>query len=173
MKCSICKKEEATFHYTEIKGKQIIKLHLCEGCAKEKGVGLEWEEMFPHFSLTDLLGGLTGLELEEKKIKVRKCPLCGLTFDKFQSKGRLGCSECYQTFSPQLNSLLRKIHGATRHTGKQLSLKKAEVVKREEEIERLEKELREAIKKEEYERAAEIRDELRRLKRKNGTASNG
>ena len=38
MKCDICKEREATVHLTEVINDRVTKLHLCEECAREKGV---------------------------------------------------------------------------------------------------------------------------------------
>lgn len=171
MKCSVCRQNEATVHLTEIINNQIIKMHLCKDCAKKKGIDVS--EGFPHFSLADLLSGLAGLgfETETKLVKPIRCPTCGLTDSDFKENSRLGCSDCYQTFSKQLAPLLKRIHGFPRHTGKKLtpSVKTGEekVAQENKQIKEtitsLQKELKEAIKKEEYERAAEIRDRLRKL----------
>jgi len=171
MNCSVCHKNEATIHLTEIINNQVIKMHLCEECAKKKGIDVG--EGFPHFSLADLLAGLTDLGFESplKIAKKISCPTCGLTDSDFRENGRLGCSDCYQTFSKQLAPLLKRIHGSPYHTGKKLipivstgqEKVSGEDKRIKETIASLQKELKEAIKKEEYERAAEIRDQLHKL----------
>lgn len=171
MNCSVCHKNEATIHFTEILNNQMLKLHLCEECAKKKGIDVS--EGFPHFSLASLLSGLTGLgfETETRLAKNICCPTCGLTDVDFRENGRLGCSNCYQTFHKQLAPLLKRIHGSPCHTGKKLSptvKTEGKKITIEEQSTReiatqLQKELKEVIKKEEYERAAEIRDQLRKI----------
>ncbi len=148
-------------------------MHFCEECAKNKGIDVS--EGFPHFSLTDLLAGLTGLgfENETKVVKTISCPTCGLIDSEFRETGRLGCSDCYQTFNKQLAPLLKRIHGSPSHTGKKIATEngkritektsKTENGKQKETVTQLQKELKEAIKKEDYERAAEIRDQLRKV----------
>ena len=46
MLCDICKKAEATVHLTQIVEGKMLKVDLCESCAKEKGVqeaaGFRW-----------------------------------------------------------------------------------------------------------------------------------
>jgi protein arginine kinase activator len=146
-------------------------MHLCEDCAKKKGIDVS--EGFPHFSLADLLAGLTGLgfENEPKVVKTICCPTCGLTDSDFRETGRLGCSDCYQTFYKQLAPLLKRIHGFPCHTGKKLTSMVSNGEEKtptddkriKETIVSLQKELKEAIKNEKYEQAAEIRDRLRKL----------
>ena len=47
-----------------------------------------------------------------------KCARCGFTQADFKKAGRLGCPECYQTFSEALEGLLKTMHKGTRHVGK-------------------------------------------------------
>ena len=46
------------------------------------------------------------------------CPNCHLTFEEFTRQGRFGCGECYRAFRPRLESIMRKIHGASLHRGR-------------------------------------------------------
>ncbi|MBL7157911.1 MAG: UvrB/UvrC motif-containing protein [Candidatus Omnitrophica bacterium] len=165
MQCDVCKKQDATVHLTEIVDDKVKKLHLCENCAREKS-----EEMEAHFGLADLLSGLADLaptsvkETEEtEKISV-KCPKCGFTFRDFRKIGRLGCPACYDTFKENLSPLLKKIHGSERHVGK---IPSKEEVKRDTKtiLANLKERLIEAIKLEEFEEAARLRDQIGEVER--------
>ena len=164
MKCDICHAKEATVHLTEIINNKVTKLHLCEQCTREKS-----EEMEEHFGLADLLSGLTDLvpivEKEEKVSTGIKCPSCGFTFQNFRKMGRLGCPACYETFSNQLSPLLRKIHGSDHHLGKVPS-KKETVHDKTSLFSSLKTSLEQAIKREEFEEAARLRDQIRALEKK-------
>ena len=115
MQCGICANKKATVHLTEIVDEQISELHLCEDCAREKSVQMEQQ-----FGLADLLAGLADFSKQTKDVdKVKaKCVNCGLSYDDFRKFGRLGCSECYQSFRESLGALLKKIHGSNQHLGK-------------------------------------------------------
>ena len=165
MQCDVCKKQDATVHLTEIVDDKVKKLHLCEHCAREKS-----EEMEAHFGLADLLSGLADLaptsvkETEEtEKISV-KCPKCGFAFRDFRKIGRLGCPACYDTFKENLSPLLKKIHGSERHVGK---IPSKEEVKRDTKtiLANLKERLIEAIKLEEFEEAARLRDQIGEVER--------
>jgi protein arginine kinase activator len=165
MKCEVCGKREATVHLTEVINDKMTKLHLCEQCAKTKS-----EEMQSHFGLTDLLSGLMdfGPSAAEGRIKkgVRvKCPVCGMTYYDFQKTGRLGCGKCYDVFAKNLSDLLRKIHGSDKHVGKMPFMGK-EVVKEQQDIQRLKNELNELVQAEEFEKAALLRDRIKELEEK-------
>lgn len=167
MWCERCKERPATVHVTKIINNQKTELHLCEVCAQETGseLGFLFE---PNFSFHNLLAGLLENEIGFKSSPLGntapdtedKCPACGLTFSDFRQVGRLGCSECYKSFGPGLDPLLRRIHGHTVHTGKAPKRTGGQVRARKE-IEELRKRLQEAIKREAYEEAARIRDEIR------------
>lgn len=165
MKCDICGEKEATVHLTEVINEKVTKLHLCDGCAKQKG-----EEMQSHFGLGDLLSGLmdfgpAAAEEQVEEVAVAECSDCGMTYYDFQKTGRLGCGKCYETFSKDLSELLRKIHGSDRHVGK-MPFRGEEVLKDQEDLQRLKSELNELIQSEEFEKAALLRDRIKDLENK-------
>jgi protein arginine kinase activator len=118
------------------------------------------------FSVKDFLGGLA------KKVKAptqqtpqpadpEPCPSCGITFSEFRQTGRLGCHRDYEHFEAQLLPLLRKIHNdAVQHTGRVPSQIGARL-ERERKVTELRGELEQAVAREDYERAAELRDLIR------------
>jgi protein arginine kinase activator len=134
-----------------------------------KGVKMSFDKV--PFSIVDLLASLSGLEPSlrvEKKIEQR-CKKCNMSFEDFKQKGRLGCSECYNVFAKQLQSLLKRIHGYNQHTGKSPFPKNKKVNKKDRffiDIQNLKKELSEVIKTEEYEKAAMIRDKIKEMEKK-------
>jgi protein arginine kinase activator len=82
---------------------------------------------------------------------------------EFQAQGLLGCPNDYDVFRPVLTPLLERAHGgATQHVGK-VPATAGESVRRQTGLLRLNRELQEAIEQEDYERAAEVRDQIRAL----------
>lgn len=164
MICERCEQHPATVHYTEVVNNQKRQMYLCEACAKEAQKAFE---VGVPLNLNNFLAGLIGptADGETSRKEMLRCETCGLTEELFAKHGLLGCGECYRYFSERLEPLLRRIHGSTRHTGKvpQRSRKKYLLVQ---EVDRLRAELREAVEKEEFERAAELRDEIRNLERR-------
>ena len=162
MKCDICGKNDATIHLTEVVNDQVTKLHICEVCAKQKS-----DEMQSHFGLTDLLSGLVegGDVLGEGGVAgmvEAKCPTCGSMYQDFQKSGRIGCGKCYDVFSKSLSDLLRKIHGSDKHVGKMPFTGKGSV-KRQEDLNRLKNELQQLVAREEFEKAALLRDRIKEM----------
>lgn len=163
MQCNICGKKKATVHLTEIVDEQVSEMHLCEDCAREKSAQMEQQ-----FGLADLLAGLADFGKQVKDIEKVKleCPTCGLNYDDFKKFGRLGCSECYLAFREHLGSLLKKIHGSHLHLGKTpQTFKKIEGPKVET-LRDFKIQLQEAIQGEDFEKAAELRDKIRSLEKK-------
>ncbi len=162
MLCDLCGKNPATVHLTEIVDNQMTELHLCEDCAREKSSQMEQE-----FGLADLLAGLAefGKPQEEKDVVEIKCLQCNLTYADFKKVGRLGCSECYNTFRRYLSPLLKKIHGSNRHLGKS-PMKVAKVTRKRLDLQELRTRLAKAVEAEEFEEAAKIRDQIKELEKK-------
>jgi protein arginine kinase activator len=94
-----------------------------------------------------------------------KCPNCGFTQADFKKAGRLGCSECYQVFSEGLESLLKTMHKGTRHVGKRphSAQSEAEVANL---LKQLQKQLEKAVSEENFELAANVRDQIKQAKAK-------
>ena len=162
MLCQICGKNAASVHFTEINDNKMSELHVCERCAEEKG--MQGPSKKQKFDIADLLAGMvdTMTTTDEERVGHVQCPRCGLLYSSFKETGRLGCSECYGAFQFQLRPLLRRIHGDTRHRGKSPTRGgTAESGTRQ--IQRLHDELQRAVEREEFEKAAGIRDEIKRL----------
>ena len=109
-------------------------------------------------------GALPLPELQEPETSF-SCPECGTTYYDFQKSGRLGCGKCYETFSRELSELLRKIHGSDKHVGK-MPFMGDEMLKEQEDLQRLKSELKSLIQGEEFEKAAVLRDRIRDLEGK-------
>ncbi|MEJ2745584.1 MAG: UvrB/UvrC motif-containing protein [bacterium] len=94
----------------------------------------------------------------------KTCPGCGLSYIDFRKTGRLGCDNCYNAFEKSLQGLLETIHRSTTHVGKVPSRERAEVEGLTM-LKSLEAQLCAAVEKEEFEKAATIRDKLQALKK--------
>ncbi len=158
MLCDICKKSDATVHLTQIIEGKIIKVEMCEACSKTKGM-----QDAIGFSLGELAGAV-GAASDEAKSEAPgpPCPGCGMTPADFKKIGRFGCAQCWETFEPGLTPLLRAMHKSDRHVGKVPS-KAAHTLVINEQIKELTEELHKAVRSEQFERAAQLRDEIRAL----------
>ena len=161
--CDICKEHPATVHYTEIVNNKLRKLNLCEQCAREKGLGVT-----AHFSVAEILKGLTESQPEGEADAEHTCDFCGLSFGRFRKVGRLGCPHCYEAFYEQLEPILSDVHKKTEHVGKSPSAG-AMIDTTTKRLSELNRELVRAVENEEYERAAELRDEIKELQEQEPT----
>jgi len=163
MVCDVCKTNQATVFLTQIVDGKMQKVNLCDACSKEKGVTDP-----TGFALADLLLGLGAAQDIEKGGPLQKCPACGFSQADFKKTGRLGCPLCYDTFSEGLNSLLKAMHKGTLHTGKMPARLQANL-RHDAEMQGLQKELEKAVLEENYETAADLRDQIKNLEEKPGS----
>ena len=164
MLCEECKAKQATVHFTQVINGEKTEMHLCESCAKSRGDIDILGFTGTGFNINSLLAGLMNLEHAPTpaKLKAEACPTCGADYNRFTQSGRLGCADCYKTFAKQLSPLLKRIHGTTAHHGKVPS-KGAKEISRKRRLNSLKQELRTAVDNELYEKAAELRDLIRKL----------
>jgi protein arginine kinase activator len=169
MICQICKKNQATIHMTQQKKERVVKIHMCRQCAEDKGFDYLDKS---NFAMGNLISGLFSSPLGGVRNgrKAFACPNCGTSYDDFKEVARLGCSECYEIFKVQLLPVLRNLHVKTQHLGKfpASSGAHADDIKR---VTLLQEKLERAVREECYERAAEIRDEIREIEGKQGDGS--
>ncbi len=151
MLCEKCKNREATTHYVETVNGVKKELHLCGECAKEEGLG------GIGFSLPNIFSGLFGEEYYPQLKKEKSCPVCGMTLSRFSKTGMLGCPECYNTFEKELRPMILKIQKGENHKGKLPN----SVPPKKKTLETLREELKAAIEKEDFEKAAILRDRIK------------
>lgn len=190
VKCDHCQ-NEATVQETIIQGGKVLQRHLCEQCARSFGVKVgassQLAQVLTQAVMTQALGGATAQE-RIRAAAAASCSTCGLAYNHFRHTGMLGCPDCYTCFAAQLGPLLERAHeGATHHLGKSprrtapgksvpscvgsptnpTSERAAALFGSAEERSKrlliLRKQLADAVNAEQYERAAQLRDEMRRL----------
>ncbi len=166
MLCERCGQRPATVHYTEIINGNKRESHLCEMCSGEiKPQGFVF---VPQLNLQNFLASLLNHELSGGyNVAVetgKKCERCGIAESQFVKQGLMGCGDCYPNFEERTLPLLRKIHGSTRHTGK-VPERTGGRARLNKEIEKLKNQMREAVSREEFERAAQLRDSIRMLEK--------
>lgn len=163
MLCQHCHKNEATIHLTEINEGVRSELHLCESCAQKEGIAVKSQ-----IPLNELLSSLLASQPEEGETgggeKQTTCPECGITLEEFRKEGLLGCPYDYEVFEKQLRGLIEKTqNGNTHHTGK-IPSKMPAATRNKIELSTLRQELERAVKREDYEHAAQLRDQIDKLK---------
>ncbi|MCC6284663.1 MAG: UvrB/UvrC motif-containing protein [Phycisphaerales bacterium] len=184
MKCDLCD-NEATTHEVVIRGGKKLERHLCEVCAKQHGVdtrpNVPIHELLKNFVLTPApVAPARALE----SARTLKCETCGTTFGDFKANSLLGCAGCYASMEASLGPVVERAHeGATHHVGKvprralahsrqggrPMEALLGSIREREERLNLLRKQLDEAVRNEQFERAARLRDEMRALEGSGGS----
>ena len=154
--CDECGANPANIHLTQIMQNETQVFHLCEECARKKGISI------------NVQGELetNGFEQEKSIEPDKQCAHCGLKYSDFRAKGWLGCSDCYGAFENEIDELLVQVHGSSTHKGKRYS-GQIRTAGLSGEIKRLRQELAIAIKNEAFEQAAMLRDAIHNLKHSN------
>lgn len=168
MLCDECKKRPAVVHLTKMVNNKKFEKNLCQQCANESGEGNFSFE--PKYSIHNLLAGLlnfepgTGAAPAKKPGMVPICSNCGMSYAEFSRGGRLGCSMCYTHFAQQMDPLLRRVQGGTQHAGKVPS-RTGGVLMVKSKIRQLRQDLQKYVSLEEFEKAAQVRDQIKSLEK--------
>lgn len=175
MICQLCNKNPATIHIQEIISGEKKVLHICADCAAKK---TQDDPVLKGFNLAEMLYNLSGqIELpfsdeedapgtDDSQV-VLVCSECGWDSTRFRKTGRLGCGNCYEIFNEILSNALKNMHRGSLHVGKKPGGGSSnESGKLMMELMNMQKELEEYIQREEYEKAAVLRDKINELKNK-------
>ena len=164
--CQNCAKPKV-IHLTQIIEGKVKQLDLCESCPNSKKIS----NPVGFDLLGDLLPAETKPEKNLEKLSELRCPNCGCIAAEFKKSGRLGCPDCYAIFFHVLQPVLRDMHRGTRHKGK-WPKNAGNRLELRDEINRLQREIMEAVERENFEQAALIRDKIKDLKTKSSATNN-
>ena len=180
MLCDNCGKKSANVRYSENINGVKKEMHLCEECSRKLGITDKMDFRMPSLDFSNFFGSF----LEDfstpdfmpllNEVKLIKCDSCGSTFDDIINTGRYGCANCYDVFEDRMDPILKKLQGANRHNGRlgKISDNNIKFERKEEQknqsnsdnkLEKLQNDLKQAIKEERYEDAAKIRDEIKKM----------
>lgn len=178
MNCDRCGLRPGTIRYTELSEGRAQKQLVCAECARELGFGPEDPSEVPGaaesvappappavaklFGVVSIEAALSGDAAPAETQDDRRCPECGLTATGFRAQSLFGCPSCYATFEDSLDPLLKRLHGAVAHRGR---IPSGSTAASEAEPGQLRRELDDAIREQDYERAARLRDRLSKRRR--------
>jgi protein arginine kinase activator len=112
MLCECCQEQDASIHVTQVVNGESREVHLCESCAEEHGLNVQGA-----MSVPELLFGMTQGRTDAAAPS-KACPHCHLRQTDYKKRGRLGCPACYETFAEELAPMLASMHHAVEHKGK-------------------------------------------------------
>ena len=155
-KCEVCGRRRAKIHLTDFVDGKAVQKHVCEQCYKKHG-GL------PELDTPSIFQQLIeAVAPQLRELSSKRCPECGTNYLEFRQAMKLGCPNDYEVFGDAMEQLTKRLHNATRHTGK-VPLNVDAKVARQKRLQHLKQQMRQAIEKEDYERAALLRDKIREL----------
>ncbi|MCI5839368.1 MAG: UvrB/UvrC motif-containing protein [Peptoniphilaceae bacterium] len=183
MKCDNCGKEAKLKIETIINGK-VKEVYLCEDCFKEYIENNELFSLLIDFdngnnfmdnfipSIETVIDGIYNFNFEKNKFEFKYespkdkeyCEVCGNSFSNI-SNGIFGCENCYNIDRKATSKILKYFNNFTEYKGqmprrfddfKNIAIK----------IKNLQEKLNETIESENYEKAADIRDEIKKLNEK-------
>jgi protein arginine kinase activator len=181
MFCDNCGKREVEVLIKQVVNQEVRHLNLCRICAEEMGF---ISPMIPSITISFSINDDIPRQKKVRRVQPKKkepiyeslmCPTCMTKFSTFREEGLLGCPKCYEVFRFPLGAYLQKTQGAESHWDgtsnmfKEIGLFTEEMIQETEELRRneleeniakLRYEMNEAISREDYERAAELRDML-------------
>ena len=160
MICSQCQERDAVVHLTQIVENAVNQVHLCEKCAAERGI--ETSVSVPKHPLGDFLQAAQH-QATQMPGDAARCSYCGTSLRDFRESGRLGCARCYGAFEQSLKDLLRRVHGSATHVGRRYAAADEPALERDANLAELRGRLDDAIRGEEFELAATLRDQIRTL----------
>lgn len=161
MLCQKCNQKEANTHVKSVVNGEYEEYMLCSECAKEMGYTNIWNDMNSNFD--SILGSFFANALPARS-QTTRCPECSSTYHDIAKSGQVGCAHCYELFLSELMPSIRRIHGNTTHCGKKPRVhdnQTPEVTTQKDRIDELKAKLQEAIETQNFELAAQLRDEIK------------
>jgi protein arginine kinase activator len=153
-----------------------VPISLCDIHAAEEGIAIK----SAHTPINELLTKFVKLHAGEEVIGTLgspgspgspgssstadlTCDNCGTTFAQFRESSLLGCPSCYKSFEALLGPLLERAHeGGTHHIGK-VPRRSGVGEQRQMALQRLRRQLDDAVTAEDYLLAARLRDDIRTM----------
>lgn len=157
MLCDRCKTREATGVYQQTVNGQSQTLHLCAHCSNE----LLFGSFFSDFGVNNFFANNLRGEAPKRKV----CDKCGMSYEEIRRSGRLGCANCYKVFERELARSIEQIHGKAHHIGK-VPQSADGALRQKRLLTELKMALNKAIAEQDFERAAELRDQIRGMEGK-------
>lgn len=154
--CDVCGKNPAVYYMKTVRNGKVSERYLCESCKNQHG-----------FIKTDIpvLGSLFAsfgdyLTPGNEPSSVQ-CPTCGYSLRDYRKTGFLGCPDCYKAMESSIESSVVKLQKDVKHIGKS---PKAFYSPEESQYNELLRKREEAVKNEDFRLAAQINDQMKKLK---------
>lgn len=167
MLCEECKVNEASYTISVQMDEEVTIRHLCGECMEKMNASMVSGNI--KSLLSSILSAITGNDKPDAPKEDVICPRCGTSLSRFTKTGRLGCPGCYEAFREQLQPMLQQIHGHVQHAGRR-PLCSPTAQRSRTRQDSLTRQMAQAVAIEDFETAAQIRDQLRALAAQEGEA---
>ena len=185
MMCDECGKNPATVRIITVTDGAKVGEKLCSECWRRRNL-----QVLGQLSPGEMLAKLLGIEVEmdEPELSVEMeevedepewerdweeeeeeeeesgpvCPKCGTSYSEFRRTGMLGCADCYIAFEKLLEDQPHAAQGGALHMGRAPE-QPAEEMDAQRRVDTLRRQMVAAIKMEDFERAAALRDEIKAM----------
>ena len=152
MMCDFCKSRPARARVTQVENGDLQRFYACRECAVNLGYGAIKINMAGHAPEHE-----AAAPVEVSADERATCPGCGMTYPEFRESAKFGCARCYSAFQNPLALLMRQIQAGTQHIGK-VPTRIAEAQQFDDRIMSMRAQLQEAVRQEDFARAARLRD---------------
>ena len=144
MNCARCNNAVATHYVVDVSGGVRRELYICKNCVMSIGLTMTWP--------------ITASPLMDH-LDIR-CE-CGMTLAMFCVLQRMGCPKCYDILP--IDRVISQYHNSSQHLGKIPIPATDDREAIRERISTMMQAMESAIRSEQYERAAYLRDQLKRI----------
>jgi len=175
MLCEKCQKNEANIFLTQNTNGSITKMNLCSDCAgKMDKLGCFFDAPFevPFAGFAPISMGRSNSDAS------LVCPVCSTSLSTLIQGQKPGCPNCYEVFARYFSDYARQIHGSHLHRGKRprsifkeipadnepLPENSNSPAPQSDPLSKLKTDLQSAIESEEFEMAAALRDEIKKMR---------
>ena len=170
--CEECGQHDAVCTVAVMMGKQVLHRKLCQAFMAKASMSIA------SGNIGQVLGALVAAAKNAAQAANRQaeenapadaaseeapgaaCPQCGRTLAAFRKDGRLGCAACCTAFGEELLARLTKTCPEARHTGRS-PVEGEQAQRSRARLEALQRQMAEAVAREDYETAARCRDAMR------------
>lgn len=148
--CDACGQGQATVYVVDLINGASTQRYICNQCAVKMNIVPQ------HFQIENIFKEILA-PFQKQQIEDVKCGDCGMTYSGFKKNLRFGCAHDYDLFN--VSAMLNQIHGTDKHVGKSPKSRPDYTKIRGE----LQTKLDTAVKSEDYESAAKLRDQIKLL----------
>lgn len=159
MQCQRCHKNPATVRYAEVVDGKSVHQDLCAECLSRYK-----QDVSSVFTLGTVKPAVHGGAAPQRTVprSRRVCPVCAVSLERIAETAVVGCPSCYTEFGQEIESILEGLHRSLRHQGKAPRLDNS-IARLYSDLQTKRVLLRSVLRAEDYEQAAQLRDEIKGL----------